>query len=68
MHNHENNAQAPESQTLDRRSVLKTGAAAVVASAAVVGLGSDDVQAQNDPYAPPAKGALPPSNMKLDHR
>lgn len=67
MHNHENNAQAPESQTLDRRSVLKTGAAAAVASAAVVGLGTKAAQAQNDPYAPPAKGALPPSNMKLDH-
>ncbi len=55
-------------ETVDRRSFLKTGlTAGAVTAAAVTGIGASAAQAKTDPYAPPAKGALPPSDMKLDH-
>ncbi len=55
-------------EAIDRRSVLKTGLTAGAAAAATVtGIGAGAARAQTDPYAPPAKGALPPSDMKLDH-
>lgn len=60
-------AQSRQPQTIDRRSVLTTGLTAGAAVAATAtGLGAA-AQAKTDPYAPPAKGALPPSDMKLDH-
>ncbi len=59
-HTHEHN-------DIDRRSVLKTGlTAGAVAAATVTAIGTATAQAATDPYAPPAKGALPPSDMKLD--
>ena len=48
-------------QKIDRRKFLTTGAA-VSAAAAVAPAAS----AAEDPYAPPAKPALPPSDMKLN--
>jgi len=55
-------------ETVDRRSLLKTGlTAGAVAATTLTGIGAGAAQAQTDPYAPPAKGALPPSEMKLDH-
>jgi hypothetical protein len=44
--------------SLDRRGFLKTGAAAVTGGA----------EAASGKYAPPAKAALPPSDMKLDRQ
>ena len=52
---------------VDRRSFLKTGAAAGVAAAAVAATAST-ASAHHDPnaYAPPAKGALPDTGFTLD--
>jgi nicotinamidase-related amidase len=52
---------------VDRRSFLKTGAAAGVAAAAVAATAST-ASAHHDPnaYAPPAKGALPQTGFTLD--
>ena len=50
-----------------RRRFLKLGVASAVAiTAAGLSLSSGLSQAASDPYAPPAKPALPPSNMVLD--
>ena len=50
-----------------RRRFLKLGIASAVAiTAAGLSLSSGLSQAASDPYAPPAKPALPPSNMVLD--
>jgi len=53
-----------DSEELKRRQFLKIG----VASAAAAGLGasSTTAHAASDPYAPPAKPALPPSDMVLN--
>ena len=51
---------------LDRRSFLKTGAAAGVAGAAAVATLASTAGAAEDPYAPPAKPALPDAGMVLD--
>ncbi len=52
---------------IDRRRLLKTGAAGVAgAGAAAIGFNSGNASAAADPYAPPANPALPPSDMKLD--
>jgi len=54
-----------DSEVLKRRQFLKIGAA----SAAAAGLGVSSTTAHaasDDPYAPPAKPGLPPSNMVLD--
>ncbi len=52
---------------VDRRSFLKTGAAAGVAAAAVAATAST-ASAHHDPnaYAPPEKGALPDTGFTLD--
>ncbi len=66
-HSHKTVKQTDD-QTVDRRSFLTTGlTAGAVTAAAVTGIGASAAQAKTDPYAPPAKGALPPSDMKLDH-
>lgn len=57
----------PESQSsteprnLDRRTALKTGA--LMTAAAATGLSAASAHAADDPYAPPAEPALPPSGM-----
>ena len=48
-----------------RRRFLKVGAVAT-ASIAAAGLAGTASAAYDDPYAPPAKPGLPPSDMKLD--
>jgi nicotinamidase-related amidase len=50
---------------MDRRALLKTGAA-TIAAAAAAGIPSGAADAANSKYAPPAKPGLPPSNMKLN--
>jgi nicotinamidase-related amidase len=52
-------------EKISRRQALKGGvaAAATVAATATIATGAS---AANDPYAKPAKPALPPSDMKLD--
>jgi hypothetical protein len=47
-----------------RRNILRSSA--VVAAAAIGTVVATGATAQQDPYAPPAKPALPPSDMKLD--
>ncbi len=51
--------------SMNRRAVLKAGAATVAAAAVLPGFAGDG---GNDKYAPPAEPALPPSNMKLNLR
>ncbi|KZL24020.1 cysteine hydrolase [Pseudovibrio sp. Ad37] len=54
---------------LSRRDALRGGliAAAAVGGAAIAGTAHAKAQDKvKDPYAPPAKSVLPPSNMKLD--
>ncbi len=53
-----------EDESLGRRSFLKAGAAAAAIAAAGVTMGAGEAEAGK--YDPPAKPALPPSNMKLD--
>ena len=55
-----------ENKTYDRRHALKLGAAATTVAAASTALGLGEASAATDPYADPAKPALPPSDMKLD--
>ena len=50
---------------IDRRSLLGAGVAAGAAAAAV-GLGAGQAAAADDPYAPPAKPALPETGFTLD--
>ena len=49
--------------SIDRRAVLKAGAATVAAAAVLPGFASAD---GNDKYAPPTEPALPPATMKLN--
>ena len=49
---------------IDRRRLLRNGALA--SAAAVASLAGGSAIAQEDPYAPPANPALPPSDMKLN--
>ncbi len=52
---------------LKRRQFIRVGAVAAAAIAvASLSLSNTVAQAASDPYAPPAKPALPPSNMVLD--
>ncbi|WP_310622026.1 cysteine hydrolase [Flexibacterium corallicola] len=56
-------------KTLSRRDALRGGltAAAAVGGAAIAGAAHAKAQDKvKDPYAPPAKSVLPPSDMKLD--
>jgi len=71
MHtDHDHHAHRHASHTgdgIDRRRLLKTGALSVAgAGAAAIGIKSSDAGAAEDPYAPPANPALPPSDMELD--
>jgi hypothetical protein len=51
----------------NRRQLIRVGAAGAVAIAiASLSLSNTVAQAASDPYAPPAKPALPPSDMVLD--
>ena len=50
---------------IDRRSLLGAGVAAGAAATAV-GLGAGQAAAADDPYAPPAKPALPETGFQLD--
>jgi nicotinamidase-related amidase len=50
---------------IDRRNFLKTSVLATAAVAAT-GIGAGTAYAHSDKYAPPAKPALPPSDMKLN--
>ena len=53
----------------DRRKFLKagvTGAAVVTVAATGLGASGSNAQAASDPYAPPEKPGLPPSDMVLD--
>ena len=58
-----------DQKSMNRRDALRGGAltavAAVAATAAITGSATSAMAAEN-PYADPAKPALPPSNMKLD--
>jgi len=60
-HDHDNNK-------IDRRRLLTGGVAATAAAVAAVASTtiSSAANAETDPYAEPAKPALPPSDMKLD--
>ncbi len=58
-HDHDNDSK------ISRRQALVGGAAIGVATAASVAGGNAQAQ-EADPYAPPAKPALPPSDMKID--
>ena len=64
---HDDNSKHDDSEVLKRRQFLKIGAA----SAAAAGLGVSSTTATahheaSDPYAPPAKAGLPPSDMVLN--
>lgn len=52
-------------QALNRRSALKLGAGAAIAGAATVGMGSGAAISAEDPYADPAKPALPKSDVSV---
>lgn len=55
--------------SISRRDALRGGfVTAAAAGAAIAGAGATAAQAESkkDPYAPPAKSVLPPSDMKLD--
>lgn len=58
---------AHDAQGIDRRSLLKAGMAAAAATAATAA-GLPRAAADSDPYAPPAKPALPETGFKLDVR
>ncbi len=55
---------------LDRRSFIATGVAGVAATAAVAagGIGEARAHSGEDPYAPPEKGALPPSDVDISDK
>ncbi len=57
---------AREHEGMNRRDFLHTAAAATAATAAATGIGATSAMAANEKYAPPAKSALPPSEMQLD--
>ncbi len=64
---HDNNGESrnPEnSRKIDRRGFLTAGAA--ISAAAAAAAIAPAASAAEDPYAPPAKAALPPSDMKLN--
>ncbi len=64
---HDSNGESREpdsSRRFDRRRFLTTGAA--VSAAAAAAAVTSGASAAEDPYAPPAKGALPPSDMTLN--
>ena len=64
-HNQQQNDYENEEGEHPRRHFLKAGAAAA-ATVAAAGFSGSASAASDDPYAPPAEPALPPSNMELD--
>lgn len=56
---------AADRSSIERRHLMKAGVIAGLAAGAAA-LGGTSSGAANDPYADPAKPALPPSDMKLD--
>ena len=64
----DNNDQGNVGEGVSRRKILAGGLAVAAATGAVASgaLSPTKAQAADDPYAPPAKPALPPSDMKLD--
>jgi len=64
QHDHDHDDE--HGQALGRRDFLKTGAVATAASAAAVAVAATPGTAEAGIYDPPAKPALPPSDMKLD--
>ena len=62
------NDQDNGAEGVSRRKILAGGLAVAAATGAVASgaLTPSKAQAADDPYAPPAKPALPPSDMKLD--
>ncbi|MEX3007674.1 cysteine hydrolase [Hoeflea sp. TYP-13] len=53
-------------KTINRRQALKSGIAVAAAAASATTLAAKNASAEDDPYADPAKPALPPSDMELD--
>jgi biuret amidohydrolase len=51
---------------LDRRALLRTGIGGAAAAALAVSAGSGTAEAAGDPYADPAKGALPKTDVALE--
>ncbi len=64
---HHKSSSAQDDSKLDRRSLLRGGVAAGAAVAVAAAAGSG-AQAAENPYAPPAKGALPSTGFKLNHK
>ncbi len=64
--NHDHDNQGEAEQGVDRRDFLRTGAAATAAVAAVGVVAGSAGTARAGAYDPPAKPALPPSDMSLD--
>jgi nicotinamidase-related amidase len=62
-HNHDHDAGNRE---VSRRQALRSGVAATAAAVAIGTVAATGASAAEDPYAAPAKPALPPSDMKLD--
>ena len=66
-HQHHQHADQNAPEVPERRRALKAGLAGAGIAAASLGAVPGAVQAAaKDPYADPAKPALPPSNMQLD--
>ena len=55
-----------EQAGMNRRHFLQTAAVATAATVAATGIGVNSATAAASKYAPPAKSALPPSEMQLD--
>lgn len=55
-----------DEKSINRRDALRAGIAATAAATVAAAATSGSAQAADDPYADPAKPALPPSDMKLD--
>jgi len=55
-----------DARQTDRRGFLKAGVAAGATAALVAGAAPGSAAAATDPYAPPAKGALPETGFTLD--
>jgi nicotinamidase-related amidase len=62
-YDHDHDVGNPE---ISRRQALRSGVAATAAAVAIGTVAATSASAAEDPYAAPAKPALPPSDMKLD--
>ncbi len=65
-HDHDQHNQ--HNRKLDRRALLRGGIAAGAAVTVAAARGRGAQAAGDDPYAPPAKGALPETGFKLNHK